>query len=358
MKDKPKVDIVCIGGMANGFFCAGVFRLIAEMQEEGELPFVIPNIITNSTPTLFAAMFLAGLTDEFAEVCATLRPHHIYHRPSINFLFHPISPSSLFDNQPLKDLIRKHLPKEAVLRVIRSSVSIRIMTVRDKYLGDKKKQIKAWDTHSEYLQKNPEELYKVLFATTGLQVLLPNQKIDGEYYSDCLFANCPIRILPETNPDIAFIVGLNKAVTTHVDVGKEGWLKRQSRFTTALIEHGSGQVLTRSQNTNKDIRAWQKVEEEIREVLPGLPKSMQENLKSILRNGRERFHFAGRKYILTHIVTNPKALNEPQMHSFTNEDLEIVFCSGYKSGIEAFLEYGFISKEAAEEKLRILRLPV
>ncbi|MDO8493163.1 MAG: hypothetical protein Q7S19_01290, partial [bacterium] len=73
----PKVSFVCEGGMPDGFMFAGILKRTEELLAKSEPPFEISDIAVNSTPALFAALWLGGRSDHYKTILDTLRPENI-----------------------------------------------------------------------------------------------------------------------------------------------------------------------------------------------------------------------------------------------------------------------------------------
>lgn len=359
LKDSS-VDIVLQGGMGSGFFCAGFLRCVAEGMQEGWLRLRILRIIANSTPTLFSAMFLAGRTDMYAEVVESLQPGDIYKFRSTPWrevlyehLRHPsnlwppfisyfFKQRSLFSNEPLKRTIRKHLASDAVLRVVNSRTNLVISTMDDRCLFDQERHVKIWETHGAYLQQHPQELYKVLAATTALPVSFPNEEIAQGYYSDGVLVNCPVHLLPQGDADAALVVGINFNGDPVADLSHANWLEHHDKKQSALVNENTRRMLGQFCDTNNTMRVWEEVKRHI-------GKEHEE----VFRNAEEEFHWGRRRFIETYFITNPEPLAEPVINKFSNAQLKVLFDSGYLATLRMLWDLGLVPETAAREKLRL-----
>ena len=354
------VDIVLQGGMGSGFFCMGFLRCVAEGMQEEWLRFRILRIIANSTPTLFAAMFLAERTDVYAEVVETLRPCDIYNfratpwqKIFYEHLRHPSNlwppflryffrQRSLFSNAPLKQSIRNYLAPEAVERIMRSETNLVIPTMNDACLFDRVRHVCVWETHGAYLRQHPQDLYKVLAATTAVPVSFPNEEIAGGFYRDGVTVNCPAHLVSQGKARMVFVIGLNLDSDPPRDVSSSPWLECHRWYQALLIDELTRRMLDQYRDTNNDMRIWEEVKQ-----------SIGKDYEEVFQKAEERFHWGNRRFIETYFITNPEPMEEPAINKFSNIQLKILFDSGYLATLQMLWDLDLIPREVAKEKLRL-----
>ncbi len=204
----PMPALILPGGGARGAYQVGVLRALAEILDDQPTPFPV---ITGISAGAINAGVMASYADDFRQGAdrlthfwANLRCEQVYKTGWLhNFAagLHWLAamtlgglgvanPRSLFDNQPLAEMLERELRPDAIADNIEKGVLKALMITASGYSTNRAvtffqslPDIQGWEVPRRIGRPTRID-HRHLLASTALPVLFPAQRVGHEYYGD------------------------------------------------------------------------------------------------------------------------------------------------------------------------------
>jgi len=236
---KPPVPaLVLTGGGARSAYQVGVLKAIAELLPEQANPF---RIIVGTSAGAVAASVLAARADHWKQAIASIEQvwanfhvGQIFHvgrrrmlRSGVHWALSLLSgglllspPHSLFDNSPLRALLKREVPWRGVGRSLRSGRLDALAlcctgygTARSVAFFEGRQGINEWSRRNHVGRRSRLGLSH-LMASLSVPLLFPAEEIDGEYYGDgAMRQMAPLSPALRLGADRLLIIGMRAAGT-------------------------------------------------------------------------------------------------------------------------------------------------
>jgi len=234
----PVPALVLTGGGARSAYQVGVLKGLAELLPEQANPF---RVIVGTSAGAVAAAVLAARADHWKQaiaaierVWANFHVQQIFHverrrmfRSGLQWilsmmtgglLVHP--PRSLFDNTPLRELLRREVPWRGVGRNIRNGrldalalCATGYGTARSVAFYEGRPGLSEWSRHDHIGRRVRLDLSH-LMGSLAVPVLFPPEEIDGVYYGDgAMRQSAPLSPALRLGADRLLIIGMRAAGT-------------------------------------------------------------------------------------------------------------------------------------------------
>lgn len=200
--------LVLPGGGARGAYQVGVLKALAELLPDQRSPFPI---ITGISAGAINAGVMASYADDFSKGAerlayfwGNLRCHHVYRTGWLHNLTSGLhwlasmtlgglgvaNPKSLFDNQPLAELLASELRPDAIAQCVESG-ALRALTItasgystnRAVTFFQARPDVSGWQAPRRIGQPALID-HNHLLASTALPILFPARRIGHEYFGD------------------------------------------------------------------------------------------------------------------------------------------------------------------------------
>jgi NTE family protein len=227
-----KAALVLPGGGARGAYQVGVLKALAEIVPGPQSPFPIVTGVSagaiNAGVVASHAEHFAHGAERLAHFWGQLRCHHVYRTGWLHNLktgLHWLAamtlgglgvanPRSLFDNQPLGDLLAHELDTDGLLQAVQSGHLEALMITASGYSTNRavtffqaREGVPGWRGPRRIGRPSTID-HRHLLASTALPLLFPAQRIDHEYYGDGgMRQTAPLRPALHMGADRLLVIG-------------------------------------------------------------------------------------------------------------------------------------------------------
>lgn len=207
-RKQPVPALVLTGGGARSAYQAGVLKAVAEILPEQPNPF---RVIVGTSAGAVAASVLAARADHWKQAIASIEQvwadfhvDHIFHvgrrkmlRSGLHWAMSLLSgglllspPKSLFDNSPLRGLLRREVPWRGVSRSIRTGKLDALAlcctgygTARSVAFFEAREDLSEWSRH-HHVGRRVRLGLSHLMGSLAVPLLFPAEEIEGEWFGD------------------------------------------------------------------------------------------------------------------------------------------------------------------------------
>jgi NTE family protein len=255
--NRPVPALVLTGGGARSAYQAGVLKAIAELLPEQPNPF---RVIVGTSAGAVAASVLAARAEHWRQAIAAIEQvwanfhvDHIFHvgrrkmlRSGLHWALSLLSgglllspPRSLFDNEPLRQLLEREVPWRGVGRSIRTGRLDALAlcctgygTARSVAFFQARRDLSEWSRHHHVGRRTRLGLPH-LMGSLAVPLLFPAEEIEGEWFGDgAMRQMSPLSPAVRLGADRLLIIGMRPP-------GTGGMTRRRS---TPHAEPTPGQI--------------------------------------------------------------------------------------------------------------------
>lgn len=235
---QPVPALVLTGGGARSAYQVGVLKAVAELLPEQSNPF---RVIVGTSAGAVAASVLAARADHWKQAIAAIEQvwanfhvEQIFHvgrrkmlRSGLHWALSLLSgglllspPRSLFDNAPLRALLKREVPWRGVGRNLRHGRLDALAlcctgygTARSVAFFESREGLSEWSRHNHIGRRTRLGLSH-LMGSLSVPLLFPSEQIDGEWYGDGAMRQvAPLSPALRLGADRLLIIGMRAAGT-------------------------------------------------------------------------------------------------------------------------------------------------
>lgn len=235
--------LVLTGGGARSAYQVGVLKALAELLPDQPNPF---RVIVGTSAGAVAAAVLAARADQWSQAVAAIERvwsnfhvAQIFHvgrrrmlRSGLHWALSLLSggllaspPRSLFDNTPLRELLRAEVPWRGVGRNIRNGrldalalCATGYGTARSVAFFEGRPGLSEW-SRTDHIGRRVRLGLSHLMGSLSVPLLFPAEEIDGVYYGDgAMRQTAPLSPALRLGADRLLIIGMRSAGTGGVSV--------------------------------------------------------------------------------------------------------------------------------------------
>ncbi len=263
-KSSDKTGLLLSGGGARAAYQVGVLKAISELcPNQKENPF---HIIAGTSAGSINAVALAAHEGTFKEavsrihdVWANFELHHVFKSDAkcllsrilkwfssrvLPFGIGGITPPSMLDNSPLRELLDQHIDFDGITRQINSGKLAAISLNASSYTSgesitffESEHKIEEWQRAYRAGIEQKISL-DMLMASSAIPVLFPPVKINGEYYGDgSMRQTSPLSSLVHLKAKKIFIIGVRKRdVNGHTEISETAAYPSMARIAGFMMD--------------------------------------------------------------------------------------------------------------------------
>ena len=207
-RKRPVPALVLTGGGARSAYQAGVLKAVAELLPQQENPF---RVIVGTSAGAVAASVLAARAEHWRQAIASIEQvwadfhvDQIFHvgrrrmlRSGMHWALSLLSgglllspPRSLFDNEPLRALLKREVPWRGINRSIRTGKLDALAlcctgygTARSVSFFQGREDLSEWTRH-QHVGRRVQLSLSHLMGSLAVPLLFPAEEIDGEWFGD------------------------------------------------------------------------------------------------------------------------------------------------------------------------------
>jgi NTE family protein len=240
---RPVPALILTGGGARSAYQVGVLKALADLLPEQANPF---RVIVGTSAGAVAAAVLAARADHWVQavaaierVWASFHVEHIFHvgrrrmlRSGLHWAASLLSggllaspPRSVFDNTPLRELLKREVPWRGVGRNIRTGrldalalCATGYGTARSVSFYEGRAGLSEW-SRNDHMGRRTRLNLSHLMASLAVPLLFPAEEIDGVYYGDgAMRQTAPLSPALRLGADRLLIIGMRRAGTGGMSV--------------------------------------------------------------------------------------------------------------------------------------------